>query len=272
MLGVLACGNGTAEPAPAANVQPTVAASAGASRAPDATPTDGAAPASGELAAAIARTRATGIYRMSAEIVTSASSGETTKTDVFVRYEAEFRDGASRMVFDRGAFNDLIGGGKRIEIVNKDRRSYLRGSTLYGTVEPDRWYSLSEGALLPPPFDGWQLLSATRADSSRMRFAGNIAMDGMTCAARTASFIGDGTALIELSVRGANGDFSRVDQADVRLVLCPDGFVHALDFTVSAHIPDAPSERTATAIALRYYDFNAADIIVSAPAGAVEVQ
>jgi len=233
----------------------------------------GSEPDGGELAAAIQRTRSAAAYRVTDEIVTSASTADSTRVDLFLRYAAAARNGDSRIVFERGAFNDLIGGGERIEIVNVEKRTYMRGSTLYNTVEADRWYVLPDSAMTRMPFDGWDLLTAAGIDGAAMRFAGNVALDGMTCAAYNATFIPQGVRLIELTAApNAASDFSRIDRANARIAACADGYVHALDFDVAAHVPAQPAERATTRVTIRLFDFNADTIRIAAPSGAIEVK
>jgi hypothetical protein len=273
---LVGCGfNATAsEPAPPVVAASQVPGPAGttAPPSPPETPQPAGAEA-GALGDALANTRGVKNYRMTLDITTSASSGDASSSDVFLSMQGVVVGASSHITYSKGSFNDLLGGGDLIEVVNSGQRTYLRGSRLFGASDPAAWYALPDSEMTRIPFDAWYLLTLTGIDARAAHAADKEMRDGMPCTNWTTTFTANALKLLELSAPpGTSTDFSAVERADARLLACPDGFVHAIEFDVSAHIPDRPAERYGTAVRLRLFDFNARTLVVAAPSGAIEVK
>lgn len=227
----------------------------------------------GALERALAATHGATSYRVALDITTRASAGETTSSDVFLSMQGVVLGATSHVTYSKGSINDLLGGGDRIEVINVGQRTYLRGSSLFGGSDPAAWYALPDSEMTHIPFDAWYLLSLAGIDGRSARATDAEMRDGMPCTVWSASFPTNALKLLELSApQGATTDFSAIDQADARALVCPDGYLHAVDLDASAHIPDRPADRFWTAVRLRLFDFNARTLSVAAPSGAIEVK
>ncbi len=230
-------------------------------------------PAARDLSDALANTHGARTYRITLDITTAASSADKSTSDVFLSLDGVVLGASSHITYSKGSVNDLLGGGDLIEVINIEQRTYMRGSTLFGGSDPRAWYVLPDSEMTRIPFDAWYLLTLAGIDGRSARASGAESRDGMSCTVWTARFAANAIKLLELSApQEATTDFSAIDRADARMLVCPDGFLHAMDFDVSAHIPDRPADHYSTAIRLRLFDFNARTLIVAAPSGAIEVK
>ena len=98
--------------------------------------------AGSSLSDAMAKTRSAKTYRIALDVTTGARSDNTSTTDVFLSLEGVVLDAASRFTYSKGTFNDLLGGGDQIEVINLEQRTYIRGSALFGGADPSNWYVL----------------------------------------------------------------------------------------------------------------------------------
>lgn len=250
---------------------PTAEASASARIAPTAASEGGASLAA--LRAADARTRSAPTYRGTFSFTTTVTNGAEVRSDTFLAYEATVQGDDSQVIYVGGAFNEILGGGERIEVVNTEQKSYIRGASLFGTVEPERWYVFPESRMSGLPLDSGHILQITGEDFAHARAGAVIALDSQTCVVWDSDIrTGAGNLVEWLIGRAASGAPHTVEAAEAHYAVCQDGYVHQMEWEIAARNSDGADERTGILVRARRFAFGAADIRIVAPQGAIEIR
>jgi len=180
---------------------------------------------------------------------------------------------ANHVIYSGGIFNDMLGGGDRIEIVTLGGKTYLKGSNLFGTADASKWYYLAESAISKPPFDLNDLIAQTGDDLDKAKIIGSESVDGQACQQWLADFKNEAGALIDAaSTDETRSDFNTLDSAEARFVRCPDNFVHSLTWSVQAHNSQNANQKGSVSVSIHLFDFGASNISISAPADAIELR
>jgi hypothetical protein len=229
--------------------------------------------ASRSLAQAIERTRVATTYRIGFDFELGSDANGQTHSQPFIVFDGDIKGDASHLSYNGGAFTEMIGGGSRVEMTSVDNRTYLKGSTMFGSAEPDRWYYLPDSGITRPPFNVSDILELTGGDVSKARAIGSVTVDGQACLTWQADFRNNASGLVDLTTTAENkNEFNQIDLAEARFNECADGFVHDMQWNVVSHGPASPAEKASISIMVHLRDFNAADIVVTAPQNAVELR
>jgi hypothetical protein len=263
-----ACDTGSTAPATIAATQP-----AGATLPPA---RSGASVSTGSTAAlrdALNRTKSATTYRMSLDFEIGTTENGTLKQQTFLKFDGEQHGDASQVTYSGGIFNDMLGGGERIEIISLDGRSYLKGSSLFGTADPAKWYVLADSAISKPPFDLNALLLQTGDDLEGARIISTTTLDGQSCETWQLDFKNGAGALIEIAgTDETRANFNTLDRADARFTRCADNLLHQLTWDVQAHNSQNANAKGNVLASIHLFDFDASNITIAAPPDATELR
>jgi hypothetical protein len=132
-----------------------------------------------------------------------------------------------------------------LQALRADGTSYVRGPLTFVGAPDEAWYRLepTQAALANPPVSADATLGLlTDADFSGFVASAPYQSDGQRCT----PFSGDRTAttalLQSLSASGlpAPSDPAQVDAAESRILVCADGYIHALSLVFSGTTPSDP--------------------------------
>ncbi len=225
------------------------------------------------LRAALNHTKDTPLYRMSLDFKTGATVNNQFKEQTFLKFDGELNGAANHVIYSGGIFNEMLGGGERIEIITLDGKTYLKGSSLFGTADPNKWYFLVDSAISKPPFDLNDMLLQTGDDADKGKVIGNESVDGQACETWLTDFTNEAGALIDIvSTDDTRNDFNTLDSAEARFVRCPDNFVHKLTWSVQAHDSQNANQKGSVSVTIHLFDFNANNIKIAAPTDAIELR
>jgi hypothetical protein len=231
----------------------------------------GAAPRS--LAPAIERTRAATAYRIGFNFELGSDVSGQTHSQPFIVFDGDINGEANHLVYNGGALTETLGGGSRVEMISIDNRTYLKGSTFFGSAEPDRWYYLPDSGATRPPFTVSDILQLTGGDVSQARPTGTSTIDGQFCLGWAADFRSKASGLVDLTTSTDNkNDFNQIDSAEAHFSVCADGFVHEMQWNVVSHNAGSPDEKASLSVMVHLRDFNAPDIVIAAPLDATELK
>ena len=225
------------------------------------------------LTPAIERTRAATTYRIGFDFELGSEVNGQTQTQPFIVFEGDVKGDANHLVYNGGAFTEMLGGGGRVEMISLGNRTYLKGSTFFGAAEPDRWYYLPESGITRPPFSVNDILQLTGGDLSQARQTGTVTVDGQSCVAWLADFKGKASGLVDLTASAENkAEFNQIDSAEAHFSACADGLVHEMQWNVVSYSATSPAEKASISVTVHLRDFNAANIVISAPPNAAELK
>jgi hypothetical protein len=227
-----------------------------------------------DLRAALNRTKDAGAYRMALEFTIGTSDGGAApKEQPFLKFSGDVNGAANHVIYTGGIFNDLLGGGDRIETVTLEGKTYLTGSSLFGTADPGKWYVLSESALSKPPFNLGDMLLQSGDDVGSARLVSTDSLDGETCETWQVDFQSGAGALIDIAATDeTRAYFKTLDSAESRLTRCPDNYVHKLTWSIRAHNDQNAGQQGTVQVAIHLFDFDASTIAISAPPDAIELR
>lgn len=253
----------TAAQSPAGAALPAGQSSAGAS-----------AETTTDLRAALNRTKDAGAYRMELDFtIGTADGGAAPKVQPFLKFSGDVNGAANHVIYTGGIFNDLLGGGDRIETIALEGKTYLTGSSLFGTADPSQWYVLSESALSKPPFNLGDMLLQSGDDVSSARLVAADSLDGQSCETWQVDFQSGAGALIDIAATDeTRAYFKTLDRAESRLTRCPDNYVHRLTWSIGAHNDQNAGQQGTVQVAIHLFDFDASTIAISAPPDAIELR
>ncbi len=269
-LGVISgCATGTQSAVP-----PPAAPETATSGAPSASSTAGASITTGNaLAAALDKTRSATVYRIAFSYETGSIVGGQTQTQPYVAFDGEVSGDANHITYHGGAFTEMLGGGTRVEMVSIGNKTYLRGSDFFGAADPAHWYYLPDSAITKPPFNVQDILQLTGSDMSQAQPSGGSSLDGQECQAWHMDLQAQATPLIDLATTPDTKDsFSIVDSAAAQFTTCADGYIHAMQWNVISHGTADTVDKATISITAHLFDFNAANIVISAPGDAIEMK
>ena len=230
----------------------------------------GALPVS--LAAAIERTRAMKTYRIAFDFEMGSETNGQKQTQPFIVFDGDVKGDANHLTYHGGEFTDMLGGGTAVEMISIGGRTYLKGSTFFGSAEPNRWYYLPDN-ITQPPFSVDDILRLTGGDLSPARQTGTLTVDGLACGRWQADFAGHATGLVDLTNPADNKtDFNQIDTASAQFSACADGLVHEMQWNVVSHNATNPADKASIAVTVHLRDFNAPSIVIAAPQGASELK
>jgi hypothetical protein len=225
------------------------------------------------LAPAIERTRAATTYKIGFDFELGSEANGQTQTEPFIVFEGDVKGDANHLVYNGGTFSEMLGGGGRVETISVGNRTYLKGSTFFGAAEPDRWYYLPDSGITRPPFNVNDILQLTGGDLSQARQTGTITVDGQSCVTWLADFKGKASSLVDLTASAENrSEFNQIDSAEAHFSACADGLVHEMQWNVVSHGAASPAEKASISVTVHLRDFNAANIVISAPPNAAELK
>ena len=225
------------------------------------------------LTPAIERTRAAVTYRIGFDFELGSEVNGQTQTQPFIVFEGDVKGDANHLVYNGGAFTEMLGGGGRVEMISLGNRTYLKGSTFFGAAEPDRWYYFPESGITRPPFGVNDILQLTGGDLSQARQTGTVTVDGQSCVTWLADFKGNASGLVDLTASTENkAEFNRIDSAEAHFSACADGLVHEMQWNVVSYSAASPEEKALISVKVHLRDFNAANIVISAPPNAAELK
>lgn len=221
---------------------------------------------------AATKTRQSKLYRVTFNFVMSAGEDGQVKSQPFLAFDGEINGETNRILYNGGAFNEMLGGGNRIEMISIPNKTYLKGTDLYGTTDAGQWYVLPDSGITKPPFDVDDMLLLTGDDFSAAKTVGVMSVDGQACQQWLLDFRARAGALLDMTGADTTSDINVVDSAEARFTACADGYLHAMQWHVTTHSASHATDTGALAIAVRLFDFDAQNIIITAPDGAIELR
>jgi hypothetical protein len=289
-----ACGGAPAAPAPTtAPVAPaatseTIPATTAPqpTTAPAATQASGSSAAPGSFAEALANAKAAQTYRVELELKASgqfaALAGDQGAGDqelVLISLNGAVDEQNSDLTLS-GAFASLITGflgfddPDGVQLLTVGDHSFIRGTLANSTEE--KWYDLGESQDVQAPLTPGSLLdSLEQANLNVADFqqTGTETLDNQQCTV----YEGDREAVIAAfgSVGANQGeplDPSTVDDASMEFYICPDGYLHQMTMSLTAHEPETPDQKGTFALNLHIYDIDSSDINIVAPTDAEPLQ
>jgi hypothetical protein len=226
------------------------------------------------LRAALNHTIDATVYRMALDFTLGTTGSGAYKEQTFLKFDGEVNGAANHVTYNGGAFNDMLGGGDRIEVISVDGKTYLKGSALFGTADPEKWYVLAGSAISKPPFNLADMLAQSGADLSGASVApATESLDGQSCETWQVDISGGTGALVDIaSSDETRGDFSALDKAEGRFSRCADNYIHKLTWTVLAHNSQNTNARGSVLVVVHLFDFEAHSLAISAPPDATELR
>ena len=271
LVSLAACDVGSAPVDAPLTMQPTPVPGSTGSAAGGGESATGALPRS--LAPAIERTRTASTYRIGFDFELGSEVNGQAQTQPFIVFEGDVKGDANHLVYNGGAFTEMLGGGSRIEMISVDKRTYLKGSTFFGAAEPDRWYYLPDSGITRPPFSVNDILQLTGGDLSQARQTGIITVDGQSCVTWLADFKGKASGLVDLTASAENkAEFNQIDSAEAHFSACADGLVHEMQWNVVSHNAASPADKASISVSVHLRDFNSANIVIRPPPNADELK
>lgn len=266
---------------------PTPAPTATPTPAPSPTPQPSPTPApdvAATLRAGIDRSARADTYRMEVALTGSGALGGVQLGDAEVEVLAmsgEFAGESYRFAL-RGFLASFLGADPQrgLEASQVDGVRYVRGPLAFMGAPDPVWYRLSvaQGALASPPITAATTLALLRdsgADFSGFTPDGEDRVGDQRCAV----YRGDRAATVALVTSLAQGglptaDPASVAEAETRLIVCPDGYLHRVEMSFSGA---QPAEAASAAPEPYSYRLNAelsdfdAQIALDAPGDAVDL-
>ncbi len=289
VLAITAACGGTEAPAPTvAPIVPTEPAAAAQSQptAPATQAAPAAANGASAFADALANAKQAQVYRVELELKASgqfadlATSQSPSDTElVLISMNGAVRNQDAQLNLS-GVFASLITGflgftdTDGVELLNVGDHAYIKG-TLSDSSE-DKWYDLGSSQDVQAPLTPASLLESleqANLNAADFQQTGTQALDGQQCTVYT----GDRAAVIAaFSSVGANQaeplDPSMVDDAAINFYICPDGYLHQMTMTLTAHEPENPEQKGTFTLNLHIFDIDSSDINIVAPTGAEPLQ
>jgi hypothetical protein len=237
---------------------------------------NGAAPAAAQtspqpvIEAALQKTLAATRYVMEMDV--SLASGNVPKATLVGMTNRV--NGKDSDVTLRGMFTAMLGADPTsgVHIITVAGQSYVRGPIpLLGAPEA-RWYRLDgaqQGTILQSTNTGLMIDQADRKALAALKPLGTQPLNGQRCAlygstdpAVVGKVLGaDAASLTQPSARS-------VEQAEVKIWVCPDGYFHRMEMTTEGANPNKPDERAAAKILLAFSQINGT-VNIAAPRDAV---
>lgn len=228
----------------------------------------GALPTS--LTAAIERTKAAKTYRIAFDFEMGSETNGQKQRQPFIVFDGDVKGDTNHLTYHGGEFTDMLGGGTEVEMISIDSKTYLKGSTFFGSAEPNRWYYLPDN-ITQPPFSVADILQLTGGDLGQARQTGTLTVDGQACGRWQADFASHATGLVDLTnPPDDKTDFNQIDSATAQFSACADGLVHEMQWNVVSHDASNPTDKASIAVTVHLHDFNAPNIVITAPQGASE--
>lgn len=225
------------------------------------------------LTQALHATQRSTAYRLQLEFQLATSEGGQTNEQLFLNAEAAIKQGDTHVSYNGGSFNEILGGGEHIEVVSVGGKTYLKGSRLFGAADADQWYDLGDSSLGKLPFDLGALMAQLNSSIEKAEFVEPASLDGLSCQVWRADFKAQAGSLIDVASAEINADeFNALDSAEAQLAPCADGYVHRMSWRVQAHHQKSVGDKNAIIVNVHLFDFNAANINIKAPDGALELK
>jgi hypothetical protein len=229
--------------------------------------------ASRDLAPALDKTRAATTYRIGFDFETGTGDPGQMRTQPYLAFDGDIKGDANHVVYNGGAFTEMLGNSSRVEVVTVDGKTYIKGSNFYGIADAERWYYMPNSGISRPPFGVEDLLQMTGGDVGQARAAGDESVDGLTCHVWRLDVKSQSAPLVEMAaVPDSKDGVSVVDAAEARFVACPDGFVHRMEWSVLSHNSANADDKATIAITVHLFDFNTANIVIAAPPNPLEMR
>jgi hypothetical protein len=198
----------------------------------------------------------------------SASSAELPLLDM----EGVYDNGNSRTLL-KGLFAGLLGNENGFETITVDGVSYIKGPIPLLGAKEEQWYILPEERKgdAQTPFDPKSMINDLAKDEDTdkaMRKAGTEEIDGQTCDV----YVATKDNLLAMKSNGSlTRDFARVDKAEAKALICPDGFLHLMRMEFSGASKKSPDKVSSALLEIRLFDFGKAANI-EAPAEAAKLE
>lgn len=198
----------------------------------------------------------------------ASPSAETPLVDM----EGTYNNGNSRTLL-KGLFAGLLGNENGFETITVDGTSYIKGPIpLLGATE-EKWYILPEDRKndAQTPFDAKSVINdlANDKDTDKaLKKAGTEDIDGQTCDV----YLATKEDLLAMKTNGSlTRDFERVDKAEAKALICPDGFLHLMRMEFAGASKKSPDKVSSALLEIRLFDFGQAEAI-EAPADAAKLE
>ncbi len=186
-------------------------------------------------------------------------------------------DGKNSHFTMKGFFAAFLGvePDKGLEVISIDGQSYIHGPVpMLGATE-DQWYiaDASQSSLAEPPINTGDMLDGLdEANVAALKSDGQEQLDGQQCNV----FSGDKAATLKLlegtgSSTTTTDMFEEVEDANTKIVICEDGYLHQMGFAVSGSAKEQPDQKASFAMTMHMFDFDG-DITIEAPEGAVKLE
>jgi hypothetical protein len=198
----------------------------------------------------------------------TASSAELPLFDM----EGVYNSGNSRTLL-KGLFAGLLGNENGFETITVDGVSYIKGPIPLLGAKEEKWYVLPEDRKgdAQTPFDPKSMINDLAKDEDTdkaMQKSGTEEIDGETCDV----YVATKENLLAMKSNGSlTRDFERVDTAEAKALICPDGFLHLMRMAFSGASKKSPDKVSSALLEIRLFDFGKAANI-EAPADAAKLE
>ena len=276
------------QPTTAANVQPTTAPTA----APTDTPQPATAPTTAPTDTPSPTTQSTAAAATPGNLPQDlANAVDKTRNASVLRFEGTFQqtvtkngqpvtNGGSVSGAGNGAdtqttfsgTNGSTGKTESFEFIQTGGKLYVKGLALMSKMDPNTWYiapavasGLTQSVLTPKIMLGG--FKSQEATSVNFAATGIDVVDLLPCEVWSAQ-----NPTVARSMSGANTsdsqrEFGAIDQFDIKLWTCADGYLHQMKLAISGHDPKLPTDKETINGSFHIYDFGA-NIQIPAPANA----
>jgi hypothetical protein len=178
----------------------------------------------------------------------------------------------SYQTYTGGMMNEILGGTK-IEMIDVGGKSYMKGGTMFGMMDPTKWYIMSDSSQSSPPLEPGDMLNLAGSDLQGLqdppKKTGTEILDGKSCDVYTWNIKSSASLLGFLTNPEQKSDLSAVDKAEARSWLCADGFAHKMVMEIAGHNATDATQKGSLKIETHMWDFDNPTLVIKAPDGAI---
>jgi hypothetical protein len=129
-------------------------------------------------------------YRMAMSWIIGATTDGKYEEQPFIVLEGYTVVSDTYQVFTAGLLNEMMGGTK-IEMMDVGGKSYMRGISMFGMTDPNKWYVMSDSSQSGPPLepdDMFSMAGTGTTGANAPKKTGSDTVDGQSCDVWTWAF------------------------------------------------------------------------------------
>ena len=175
----------------------------------------------------------------------------------------------------KGWLSMFLGGdaNKGFEIMSVGNKTYIRGpAAMFGAPE-NKWYVANDQFKSNLTNSRGFLSSTQPIDWNGFQKSSSETLDGRRCDVFRADRDATNRLFLNLDTQGTRTQdlFDALDNAEIKLWLCDDGYFHQLTMNLEGHQSAAPTDKVSMQVRVHLFDYNA-NIKIAPPANPAPMQ